>query len=155
MTSSKAFSDLKTGSMLNNQGLSNLLHRVNTDITAGKTKRLPDAMFDKIAKTLEETVQKTEWTRRPRTWFVLHQINRLDAMEAFIVQGLNDTSLPYKGRKDLPPCLTYHEAEDFIQWQGVVDSDVLHFEEGRHIITTNGDVFFNVQKPALGTGSQG
>lgn len=157
MASNYSLSDNMSSSPASNSGgkLSDLLRQANAAMGTGKMTKLPDSLFDLIAKNLKETVQKEEWTSRPRTWFILNQINRLDAMKAFIAEGLNDTSLPYKGRRDLPICLTYHEVDAFMKWQGVVDSDVLHFEEGRHIHITDGDVFFDIKRPALGKGSQG
>ena len=135
--------------------LGNLLQDVSNRVSTGKMAKVPDSIFEGVAKNIEETIQKKEWARRPRTYFILHQINRLDVMEAFIAQGLNDTSLPYKGRRNLPESFSVYESEAFLKWQEVVDSDLLHFEEGRHIYVPNGDIFFDIKKPPLGTGSQG
>lgn len=95
------------------------------EATAGPVKPIPESIFNDISTRLEADVQKKEWTNRPRTWFILNQIKRLDVMEAFIKQGLNDTSIPYKGRNSLPETLNYYEANDFLKWQDSVISDVL------------------------------
>ena len=118
-------------------------------------KPLPETFFDDISSRLESQVQKREWTNRPRTWFILNQIKRVDAMEAFIFQGLNDTSLPYKGRSSLPNTLNADEAHDFLRWQNSVISDVLSLEQGKHVRIANGDVLFESTRRKLGVGSQG
>ena len=125
------------------------------EVTAGPVKPIPEFVFNDISTRLEENVQKKEWTSRPRTWFILNQIKRLDVMEAFIKQGLNDTSLPYKGRSSLPETLNYYEADDFLKWQDAVISDVLYLEQGKHVRIQNGDELFESRRRKLGVGSQG
>ena len=129
-------------------------HRQGEAATA-PGKPLPDSFFDDISARLEAEVQKKEWSNRPRTWFILNQIKRLDVMEAFIQQGLNDTSLPYKGRSSLPETLNFYEGNDFLKWQDSVIGDVLYLEKGQHVRIANGDVLFESRRPKLGIGSQG
>src|SRR5271156_2635204 len=93
------------------------------------TRPLPDSRFDDISKAIEAEIQKQEWVNRPRTYFILRQIKRLDAMDTFIAQGLNDTSFPYSGRNALPDKLTYFEAIEFLRLQELVYSDILHLEQ--------------------------
>lgn len=76
-------------------------------------------------------------------------------MESFIAKGLNDTSLPYSGRRYLPETLTFYEVGDFLKWQDLVVSDVLHLEQGKHVSIGNGDTLFECRRPQLGVGSQG
>lgn len=124
--------------------------------TATPVKPLEESLFIDISARLEADVHNKEWTNRPRTWFILHQIKRLDLMEAFIQQGLNDTSLPYKGRSSLPQNLNFYEAKDFLSWQDHVISDVLYLEQGKHVRIANGDVLFEKSsRKRLGVGSQG
>ena len=125
------------------------------DGSTTKSSVIPESQFEEIAKVLEVDVQKKEWTSRPRTYFILWQIRRIDAMEAFIGQGLNDTSLPYKSRQSLPAALDVGEAIQFLQWQDKVVSDTLHLEQGKHIRIPNGDVLFEDRRRNLGYGSQG
>lgn len=125
------------------------------EATASHVKPLAESYFIDISARLEKEVQKQEWTNRPRTYFILNQIKRLDAMEAFIIQGLNDTSLPYRGRSSLPNTLNVNEANDFLKWQKSVISDVLYLERGMHVRVVNGDVLFERDRPKLGVGSQG
>ena len=125
------------------------------ETTAARIKPFADSFFTDISMRLEAEVQKRKWTNRPRHWFILNQIKRLDAMEAFIKQGLNDTSLPYKGRSSLPETLNIFEANDFLKWQESVISDLLHLEQGKHVRITNGDVLFESNRRKLGVGSQG
>ena len=125
------------------------------EATGLPVKPLPETYFDDVSSRLESQVQKPEWTNRPRTWYILDQIKRVDAMEAFIAQGLNDTSIPYKGRSSLPNTLNADEAYDFLKWQDSVISDVLCLERGKHVRITNGDVLFESNRPKLGVGSQG
>ena len=125
------------------------------EATGLPVKPLPETVFDNISSMLEMQVQKREWTNRPRTWFILDKIKRVDAMEAFIAQGLNDTSLPYKGRSSLPNTLNADEAHDFLKLQNSVISDVLYLEQGKHVRIANGDVLFESNRRKLGVGSQG
>lgn len=126
-----------------------------TESSSTKLSIIPDSQFDEISKALENSVQNREWSCRPRTYFILWQIRRPDAMEAFIVQGLNDTSLPYKSRRSLPATLDIGEANQFLQWQDRVVSDILHLEQGKHIRIHDGDTLFESQRRRLGVGSQG
>jgi hypothetical protein len=117
---------------------------------------VPDSRFEDISKAIEVEIQKQEWANRPRTYLILWQIKRLDAMNTFIAQGLNDTSFPYSGRNALPDTLTYFEASDFLKWQELVYSDILHLEKGTtHCHLTNGDILFERRPVQLGVGSQG
>ncbi|KAG7006879.1 hypothetical protein G7Y79_00012g032150 [Physcia stellaris] len=123
--------------------------------STNKPSVIPESTFDAISKALETEVQRKEWTARPRTYFILWQIRRIDAMEAFIGQGLNDTSLPYKGRSSLPAALNIGEANQFLQWQDRVVSDIIHLEQGKHVRINDGDTLFEVARKKLGVGSQG
>lgn len=123
--------------------------------SATKSSVIPDARFDEISKQLEIDVQKSEWTSRPRTYFILWQIRRVDAMDAFVAAGLNDTSLPYRSRHLLPSALDVNEAERFLQWQNSVVSDTLHLEQGKHVRLNDGDLLFESERRKLGIGSQG
>lgn len=116
---------------------------------------IPNSRFDEIAIILATEVQISLGAQRPRTYFILWQIKRLDAVESFIAKGLNDTSLPHTGRRTLPHTLTPEEVRDFLLWQDVVVSDVLHLEHGQHVTNDNGDVLFESKRHQLGVGSQG
>ena len=125
------------------------------DGSTTKPPIIPESQFEEIARALEREVQKKEWTSRPRTYFILWQIKRIDAMEAFIGQGLNDTSLPYKSRQSLPAALDVGEALQFLQWQDRVVSDTLQLGQGKHVWILNGDVLFENGRRKLGVGSSG
>ena len=125
------------------------------ETTGLPAKPYPETFFNDISARLEKEVQNREWTNRPRTYFILQQIKRLDAMEAFIAHGLNDTSLPYKGRSSLPNTLNVNDVYEFLRWQDSVISDVLHLEYGTHVRIVNGDVLFESNRKKLGVGSQG
>jgi len=118
-------------------------------------ERFPDERFEDIRRHIQDEIRDEQWTRRPRTYFILWQLRRLDAMPAFILQGLDDTSLPYQGRKDLPNALNPEEANLFLRWQEVVYSEVLEVEKNKHITIKNGDKLFDSCCPKLGIGSQG
>ena len=132
-----------------------LCHGSEAGTSTIKPSVIPESTFDAISKALETEVQRKEWTSRPRTYFILWQIRRIDAMEAFIVQGLNDTSLPYKSRSSLPAALNIDEANQFLQWQDRVVSDTIHLEQGKHIRINDGDTLFEAARKKLGVGSQG
>ena len=132
-----------------------LSQQIDAAVASGKGAKLPDSLFDDISARLEVELQNKDWSSRPRTWFVLNQIKRLDAMGAFISQGLNDTSFPYQGRASLPNAWEIHDFHDFLKWQDYVISDILDVENGRHVLLRNGDDLFEARRPILGVGSQG
>ena len=132
-----------------------LCHCPEPEASTTKQSVIPESRFDDISKALEADVQKKEWTSRPRTYFILWQIRRVDAMDAFIAQGLNDTSLPYKSRRSLPATLDVGEANQFLQWQDRVVSDTLYLEQGKHVGIHDGDALFESGRKKLGVGSQG
>lgn len=137
------------------ENLAALCQYTESQITGTKLSIIPDSRFEEISRNLESTVQKKEWTARPRTYFILWQIRKVDAMESFIAQGLNDTSLPYKGKQSLPAILDPSEKDDFFRWQEKVLSDVLQLEKGKHVLLVDGDVLFESGRKRLGVGSQG
>ncbi|KAG8530606.1 uncharacterized protein KY384_004644 [Bacidia gigantensis] len=118
-------------------------------------EQIPQAAFTQLSVALMDQIRNPEWASRPRLWFILKQMNRLDAMNAFITQGLNDTSLPFKSRGQIPNILNIHEFETFERWQGVIHSDICDLEEGAHITIENGDMLFDSRRPKLGFGGQG
>lgn len=124
-------------------------------VSQATSERFPDEHFDDIRKRLQEELLREEWARRPRTYFILFQLRRQDAMTAFVLQGLDDTSLPYQGRKDLPNVLNIEEANSFLHWQHLVYSDVLRLEKNGHVTIKNGDKLFEASCPKLGFGSSG
>ena len=124
-------------------------------VSQAMSEKFPDEHFDDIRKRLQEELRLEEWARRPRTYFILFQLRRQDAMPTFILQGLDDTSLPYEGRKDLPNALNPEEAKSFLHWQDLVYSDVLRLEKKSHVTIKNGDKLFEAYCPRLGIGSQG
>ena len=94
-----------------------LLQQIESALAGTEQSRLPQHIFDNISRTLERDLQnmdKREWVRRPRIYFILHQLQRHDTMDAFIAAGLSDSSFPFKGRSDLPKSLTFHEVESFL-----------------------------------------
>ena len=75
-------------------------------------------------------------------------------MEAFIAQGLNDTSLPYKGRSSLPNTLNADEAHEFLNLQTSVTSNILGLEQGKHVLIADVDVLFESTRRKVGVGGQ-
>ena len=137
--------------------LTELLRQIDSEVSAKKMTRVPDQYFDHIGSALLESTRQQEWAMRPRTWYLLNKIRRLDTMPTFIALGLNDASLPYQpnSRKLLPESLTYGQFAEFIKIQRLVDSDVLGLENGRHVVVIDGDQLFEPRRVTLGAGSQG
>jgi hypothetical protein len=92
----------------------------------------PDEVFDKVAKFLVQAGKK-QWSLRPRTYIVLRLINRLDNMDAFILDGLFDIAFPYTYNR-LPASLSSGARNAFLDKQAVVLSKAgdLEMEHGRH-----------------------
>ncbi|KAI9699649.1 MAG: hypothetical protein M1836_002683 [Candelina mexicana] len=126
-----------------------------SSVAGAKSSTIPESRFEDISRSLEHFVQKKGWTARPRIYFILQQLGEVAAMEAFIAQGLNDTSLPFKGRQDLPAILNPSKKDDFLIWQERVLSDILQLERGTHVRVSDGNKLFEVRRKRLGVGSQG
>lgn len=120
-------------------------------------KPLPDSTYPQIARLLE-LGGKHDWSLRPRTYTLLRLICRLDAMAAFMSEGLFDVSLPYN-EKTLPDGLKGPSARHkFLQMQPLVLSEQatdVESGEGRHRhFGIDGDNYFVQVKP-LGKGAFG
>jgi ankyrin repeat protein/serine/threonine protein kinase len=74
----------------------------NASTAASSTgrRKFDDAEIQRLSELLA-AVGKQAWSLRPRTYAVLRMINRVDAMGAFVIEGLFDISLPYSD-KTLP-----------------------------------------------------
>ena len=136
-------------------GLTNILRQIDADIASRKSAFVPDHRFDEIASALLQTVQDGEWVSRPRTWFILNRIGRLDTMPAFIAMGLNDASFPYSGRKSLPTALAIDQVHEIERIQDLVNSDMVQLEKGKHVSARDGDQFFDGPRYKLGVGGHG
>ena len=137
--------------------LGRLFEHMDKELKSSKSDILPQTFFDTITRSLEynlQNVAKAQWVRRPRLWFVLHQLKRHDTMDSFIAIGRNDTSFPFK-RVDLPRSFTPHEVQVFQQWQERVLSKDLDIIKGEHIQLDHGDSLFDSKPMRLGIGSGG
>lgn len=90
--------------------------------------------FDRI-KNLLMAIGKESWAVRPRTYAVLHMMNRTDLMDGFIEEDLRDIHFPYSETR-LPAFLSeMSDRRAFIEAQVQVLSDakaVESMEDGRH-----------------------
>lgn len=82
-------------------------------------KRLRDAEFDLVAEWCA-MYGKEEWSRRPRTFIVLHMIGCREAVEEFVQQGYSDLALPYTA-SNLPKAVRGDKArKQFLDLQNYV-----------------------------------
>jgi hypothetical protein len=138
------------------QELRKLCHQpTNVDPRTGKAV-ISDGAIQNIAECLKD-LEKEDASDRPRTFAVLHMMNRLDLMPAFVVEGLFDNSFPYHDRRSLPPLMRKdHDAcHQFLELQTHVMSAACQMEkglDGPHVYADSGDVFF---KPLEKLGSGG
>jgi hypothetical protein len=120
---------------------------------------LPESKFEQISREMEAMGMPASWVRRPRIYFLLSNIRKIDTMDMFITQGQDDTFIPYPDRRALPSgehaLLDFDEAADFLKLQSVCESDELHVERGKHCMLQDGDTLFERHKIKLGVGSQG
>lgn len=129
----------------------------NVDPKSGVRGVISDEKFESIAACLRD-LEMDEASDRPRTYAVLHMMNRIDLITAFVVNGLLDNSFPYADRKSLPPLMRReHDAcHDFLDLQYHVMSAACHMEKGLdsiHVHAESGDVFFQrIEK--LGRGGE-
>ncbi|ORX98189.1 kinase-like domain-containing protein [Clohesyomyces aquaticus] len=91
-----------------------------------------DDVFDKLSRYVEQA-GKVQWSLRPRTYLVLRLINRLDSMDAFVLDGLFDIALPYTYSR-LPVSLSPGPRNSFLEKQELVMTKAgdLEIEGGRH-----------------------
>ena len=134
--------------------LDDIVQEIRFAVSGRSAPQEMDVLFDNLSNALLDEIKNQQWSSRPRTWYILQAMNRLDTMNAFIYQGLNDTSLPHR-RDSLPETLNADEARAFLELQELIPSDILHLEEGKHITLKNGDIFFEERRQKLGHGSQG
>ncbi|OCL02092.1 kinase-like protein, partial [Glonium stellatum] len=117
----------------------------------------PDSIFPRISRQLE-LANKATWSLRPRTYTVLRLINRLDALNGFIAEGLFDISLPYTGQT-LPTVLKNPSARaKFLEHQHLVLSpqaaSVESNEHPHRHFSDDGNMHF-VPIKKLGSGAYG
>ncbi|KAF4534156.1 NEK protein kinase [Lasiodiplodia theobromae] len=116
---------------------------------------LDQIVFDKISSLLL-SAGKRAWADRPRTYTVLRLINRIDAMDDFILNDYLDIQLPYTERR-LPEILKGASRHTFLEKQAVVltGANELELERGRHRhLNVDGDTFFTILSH-LGAGKYG
>lgn len=132
------------------------------DTKSGAKTRISTDSFHHITgllRHLEFQEGLKGWSRRPRTYTVLRNINRLDAMQTFIDLELKDISLPYS-KDTLSGILQDSEAQkDFLRFQECVltrASDLEKAPEGDHVhfAKDEGDKHFHVVRH-LGSGGFG
>ena len=135
------------------QTLVEIIQEIRFAVSGHAAPQELDLHFENLSVALMDEIKNQQWSSRPRTCYILHEMNRLDTMTAFPYQGLNDTSLPHR-RDSLPETLNVDEARAFLELQELIPSDTLHLENGKHIMLKNGDIFFEERKQELGHGSQ-
>lgn len=116
---------------------------------------LDQIVFDKISSLLL-SAGKRAWADRPRTYTVLRLIDRIDAMDDFVLNDFLDIQLPYTERR-LPEILKGSSRHTFLEKQAVVltGANELELERGRHRhLNVDGDTFFTILSH-LGAGKYG
>lgn len=116
---------------------------------------LDQMVFDKTSSLLL-SAGKRAWADRPRTCNVLRLIDRIDAMDDFVLNDFLDIQLPYTERR-LPDILKGASRRTFLEKQAVVltGANELELERGRHRhLNVDGDTFFTILSH-LGAGKYG
>ncbi|KAK3312216.1 kinase-like domain-containing protein [Apodospora peruviana] len=89
-----------------------------------------DAQFDRISTFLRNNTElPVAWSNVPRIYTVLRLIGQLDAMDAFLVQGMADIWFPFT-TNSLPSVLRPSLQSKFLEVQGVVLSKGFRLEKG-------------------------
>jgi hypothetical protein len=120
-------------------------------------KRLRDAEFVRVAEWCA-MYGKEEWSKRPRTFIVLHMIGYHEAIEEFAKQGYSDLALPYTAA-NLPKVVKGEKARrQFLDLQNyVLTAHAEHLEkegEPHQNVEGSADEYFITVKE-LGYGSFG
>jgi len=98
--------------------------------TCQKTS-IEESVFDRL-RTLFDLNGKQQWAERPRTYFILFSIDRLDALDKFVEAGFLDIQLPCRARQ-LTLLLDDEESrEQFLKMQHLVLSKCRDMEHGSH-----------------------
>jgi hypothetical protein len=131
-------------------------HTTHVDPKTGKFL-ISDGAIQTIAECLKD-LEMEDASDRPRTYAVLHMMDRLDLMAAFVAEGLFDNSIPYHDRRSLPPLMRKdHDAcHQFLELQTHVMSTACQMEKGLdspHVYADSGDVFFKSLEK-LGSGGE-
>lgn len=118
---------------------------------------ISDSTFKRISDLLSHLQAAHDahgWSNRPRTYTVLHNIQRLDLFQSFINLGLNDIAFPYT--IDKIPDLIHEDdlRQRFLRHQKYVLTTASHLEDGQHAHTKNGDDLFRMVRH-LGRGAFG
>jgi len=107
---------------------------------------IADKHVDEIAQCLLD-LGEVDASERPRTFAVLHMMNRIGLLPTFKIAGRLDNSFPYPDRRSLPPLMRNdHEASHrFLELQSHILSAACQMEKGEdgpHILAESGDLFF-------------
>lgn len=117
---------------------------------------ISDTDIEELAQCLRD-LKEDEASERPRTYAILHMIQRQDLISVFVAKGLRDNSFPYPDRRSLPPRMSKYEPDAchaFLDLQGHVMSPALELEkpgESPHVLAESGDRYFQ-QLGRLGKG---
>lgn len=126
-------------------------------VESGKPEVISDKDIQEISECLQDLEEVTAM-ERPRTFAVLHMMNRTSFMGAFEVAGLFDNSFPYASRRSLPPAMRLDQdaCHQFLELQRYVLSDACQMENGArssHVHTKSGDLLFKSLR-RLGSGGE-
>lgn len=149
-----SFATASSAPVAGGKNLADIVQEIRFAVAGRLAPQELDVHFDNLSIALMDEIKNQQWASRPRTWYILHEMDRLDTMTAFIYQGLNDMSLPHR-RNSLAETLNVEEAQAFLELQGLIPSDTLHLENGKHITLKSGDILFEKRTQKLGSGRQG
>ena len=92
---------------------------------------IEESVFDRL-RTLLNLNGKQQWAERPRTYFILFSIDRLDALDKFVEAGFLDIQLPCRAGQ-LTLLLDDGESrEQFLETQHLVITKCRDMEHGSH-----------------------
>ncbi|KAK7962779.1 uncharacterized protein PG986_003604 [Apiospora aurea] len=121
------------------------------------TSPYSDLDFERISAYLR-TQKREDWSIVPRLYTVLTLIDQADALDTFILNGMNDMWFPFE-MGTLPPSLPQSAQADFLRIQKVVyeGSKAHQLESGakRHAFFGEDDDIPFVCKKILGKGAHG
>jgi hypothetical protein len=126
-----------------------ILPAINTEQDDCESLEIVD--YDNITGLLNR-LGKPEWGRIPRTYAVLHMINSVDKMDAFVSKGLKDIHLPYTEML-LPNDLTTLNKAKFVEKQKLVLTKAADLEKNydrhSHFGTSKHRNIFNLHRDLL------
>ncbi|KAH6629259.1 kinase-like domain-containing protein [Boeremia exigua] len=125
----------------------------NRSSDSQSTTKYLDAEIDKIAGLLQQCNPLA--AKCPRTYIVLRTIGRLDCLEGLLREDFGDHWFPLAKASSLPSFLEQKVANDILDAQSIIETEVLKFSHGSHLTVNVAENRLFTLGPVIGSGKYG